>query len=58
MYWKIENNKVVEFYRQLPKVILNTSLWKNTAKQSAWLLLPNLPTDDNRLSNYIKTNNN
>ena len=33
MYWKIENNKVVEFYRQLPKVIWNTSLWKNITNE-------------------------
>ena len=41
MYWKIENWKVVEFYRQLPKVIWNTSLWKNITNEKLkefWIL--------------------
>ena len=41
MYWKIENWKVVEFYRELPKVIWNTSLWKNITNEELkefWIL--------------------
>ena len=41
MYWKIENWKVVEFYRQLPRVIWNTSLWKNITNKKLkefWIL--------------------
>ena len=41
MYWKIENNKVVEFYRQLPKVIGNTSIGKNITNEELkefWIL--------------------
>ena len=41
MYWKIENWKVVEFYRQLPRVIWNTSLWKNITNEKLkefWIL--------------------
>ena len=41
MYWKIENWKVVEFYRQLPRVIGNTSLWKNITNEKLkefWIL--------------------
>lgn len=41
MYWKIENWKVVEFYRELPKVIWNTSLGKNITNEELkefWIL--------------------
>lgn len=41
MYWKIENWKVVEFFRELPKIIGNTSLWKNPSNETLkefWIL--------------------
>ena len=41
MFWKIENWKVVEFYRQLPKAVGNTSLGKNITNEELkelWIL--------------------
>ena len=41
MYWKIEKWKVVEFYRELPRVIWNTQLGKNITNKELkefWIL--------------------